>query len=220
MGKEEYFAKRDEIIKTYKASERRKEIQEALKELKKSYKTKVLSIPEDLCWLYGEFLEDYLHDVEICQSFAKRNREKMAEIILERTGMTAEESFHTIHNYIDTEEMILRKGAIAAHQGEKVLIPVNMRDGSILAIGKGNKEWNDSAPHGAGRLMSRTKAKEQLDMEKYKESMKGIYTTSVNEQTLDEAPMAYKSLEDIIDVVSESVDVVEVMKPVFNFKAS
>lgn len=220
MGKEEYFAKRDEIIKTYKASERRKEIQEALKELKKSYKTKVLSIPEDLCWLYGEFLEDYLHDVEICQSFAKRNREKMAEIILERTGMTAEESFHTIHNYIDTEEMILRKGAIAAHQGEKVLIPVNMRDGSILAIGKGNKEWNDSAPHGAGRLMSRTKAKDQLDVEAYKESMKGIYTTSVNEQTLDEAPMAYKSLEDIIDVVRESVDVVEVMKPVFNFKAS
>ncbi len=220
MGKEEYFAKRDEIIKTYKASGRRKEIQEALKELKKSYKTKVLSIPEDLCWLYGEFLEDYLHDVEICQSFAKRNREKMAEIILERTGMTAEESFHTIHNYIDTEEMILRKGAIAAHKGEKVLIPVNMRDGSILAIGKGNKEWNDSAPHGAGRLMSRTKAKDQLDMQAYKESMKGIYTTSVNEQTLDEAPMAYKSLEDIIDVVRESVDVVEVMKPVFNFKAS
>ena len=220
MGKEEYFAKRDEIIKTYKAAGRRNEIQDALKELKKSYKTKVLSIPEDLCWLYGRFLEDYLHDVEICQAFARRNRERMAEIILERTGMTAEESFHTIHNYIDTEEMILRKGAIAAHQGEKVLIPVNMRDGSILAIGKGNKEWNNSAPHGAGRLMSRTKAKEQLDMEKYKESMKGIYTTSVNEQTLDEAAMAYKSLEDIIDVVSESVDVVEVMKPVFNFKAS
>ena len=144
----------------------------------------------------------------------------MAEIILEKTGMSTEESFHTIHNYIDTEEMILRKGAIAARKGEKVLIPVNMTDGSILAIGKGNKEWNDSAPHGAGRLMSRTRAKEQLDMETYKEVMKEVYTTSVNEQTLDEAPMAYKSLEDIIDVVSESVDVVEVMKPVFNFKAS
>ena len=219
-GKEKYFAKRDEIIKTYKAAGRGKEIQHTLKELKKSYKTKVLSVPEDLCWLYGRFLEDYLHDVEICQAFARRNRERMAEIILEKTGMSTEESFHTIHNYIDTEEMILRKGAIAARKGEKVLIPVNMRDGSILAIGKGNKEWNDSAPHGAGRLMSRTRAKEQLDMETYKEVMKEVYTTSVNEQTLDEAPMAYKSLEDIIDVVSESVDVVEVMKPVFNFKAS
>lgn len=219
MGKEKYFAKRDEIIKTYKAAGRGKEIQHTLKELKKSYKTKVLSVPEDLCWLYGRFLEDYLHDVEICQAFARRNRERMAEIILEKTGMSTEESFHTIHNYIDTEEMILRKGAIAARKGEKVLIPANMRDGSILAIGKGNKEWNDSAPHGAGRLMSRTRAKEQLDMETYKEVMKEVYTTSVNEQTLDEAPMAYKSLEDIIDVVSESVDVVEVMKPVFNFKA-
>lgn len=208
------------FIEIDQAAGRGKEIQHTLKELKKSYKTKVLSVPEDLCWLYGRFLEDYLHDVEICQAFARRNRERMAEIILEKTGMSTEESFHTIHNYIDTEEMILRKGAIAARKGEKVLIPVNMRDGSILAIGKGNKEWNDSAPHGAGRLMSRTRAKEQLDMETYKEVMKEVYTTSVNEQTLDEAPMAYKSLEDIIDVVSESVDVVEVMKPVFNFKAS
>ena len=160
------------------------------------------------------------NDIEICQEFARKSREKMAQIILERTGMTAEESFHTIHNYIDTEEMILRKGAIAAHKGEKVLIPVNMRDGSILAIGKGNDEWNQSAPHGAGRLMSRSKARETVDIEEYKRSMNGIYTTSVNECTLDEAPMAYKSLEDIIDVVSESVDIVEVMKPVFNFKAS
>ena len=219
MGKEDYFRKRDEIIKTYKETGRREEIQGALKELKKNYKTKVLSVPEDLCWLYGEFLKDYLHDVEICQQFAKRNREKMAEIILKRTNMTAIESFHTIHNYIDTKEMILRKGAIAAHKGEKVLIPINMRDGSIIAIGRGNKEWNNSAPHGAGRLMSRTKAKEEINMETYKEAMKDVYTTSVNETTLDEAPMAYKSLDDIIDVIRESVDVVEVMKPVFNFKA-
>lgn len=219
MGKEDYFRQREEIIKTYKEEGRRAQIQEALKELKKNYKTKVLSVPQDLCWLYGEFLEDYLHDVEICQQFARRNRERMAEIILKRTEMTAIESFHTIHNYIDTKEMILRKGAIAAHKGEKVLIPINMRDGSVIAIGRGNKEWNNSAPHGAGRLMSRTKAKEVLDMEEYEEVMEGVYTTSVNEQTLDEAPMAYKSLEDIIDVIRESVDVVEVMKPVFNFKA-
>ena len=144
----------------------------------------------------------------------------MAEIILERTGMTAGEAFHTIHNYIDTEEMILRKGAIAAHSGEKVLIPINMRDGSVLAIGKGNPEWNYSAPHGAGRIMSRTKAFRELTMEEYKKTMEGVYTTSVNENTLDEAPMAYKSLEDIIDVIRESVDVIDVMKPIYNFKAS
>ena len=134
-GKEKYFKQRDEIIQTYKAEGRRKEIQEALKELEKSYEVQILNVPEDICWLYGSFMEDYLHDVEICQRFARRNREKMAEIILERANMTAIESFHTIHNYIDTEEMILRKGAIAAHAGEKVLIPINMRDGSVIAIG-------------------------------------------------------------------------------------
>ena len=146
--------------------------------------------------------------------------EKREEIILERTGMTGGEAFHTIHNYIDTEEMILRKGAIAAHKGEKVLIPINMRDGSVLAVGKGNPDWNFSAPHGAGRLMSRTDAKAKLSMEEYEESMKGIYTTSVNEYTLDESPMAYKSLDDIIDVINDSVDVMDIMKPIYNFKAS
>ncbi|MBQ7103039.1 MAG: RtcB family protein [Anaerotignum sp.] len=220
MGKESYFKQRDEIIRTYKEEGRRSEIQQTLKELKNNYETQALAVPADICWLYGTFLNDYLHDVEICQKFARRNREKMAEIILERTGMTALESFHTIHNYIDTKEMILRKGAIAAHAGEKVLIPINMRDGSVIAIGKGSEEWNYSAPHGAGRIMSRGKAKEAIDIEAYKESMKGIYTTSVSESTLDEAPMAYKSLEDIIDVISDSVDIIEVMRPVYNFKAS
>lgn len=220
MGKESYFKQRDEIIRTYKEEGRRSEIQQALKELKNNYETQALAVPADICWLYGTFLDDYLHDVEICQKFARRNREKMAEIILERTGMTAMESFHTIHNYIDTKEMILRKGAIAAHAGEKVLIPINMRDGSVIAIGKGSEEWNYSAPHGAGRIMSRGKAKEAIDIEAYKESMKGIYTTSVSESTLDEAPMAYKSLNDIIDVINDSVDIIEVMKPVYNFKAS
>ncbi len=181
---------------------------------------KSLTIPADLCYLYGTYLEDYLHDVEICQQFAQRSRERMAEIILEKTGMTALYSFHTIHNYIDTKEMILRKGSIAAHDGELVLIPINMRDGSVLARGKGNPEWNYSAPHGAGRLMSRTKAKETLDLEAYRKTMEGIYTTSVNEATIDEAPMAYKSLEDIIDIIRESVDVIEVLKPIYNFKAS
>ncbi len=178
------------------------------------------SMPEDLCYLEGKYLENYLYDVEICQRFARRSREKMAEILLERTGMTGTDAFHTIHNYIDTEEMILRKGAIAAHKGEKVLIPINMRDGSVLAVGKGNPEWNYSAPHGAGRLMSRTKAKNELTMQEYIKTMEGVYTTSVNESTLDEAPMAYKSLDDIIDVIRESVDIIDVMKPVYNFKAS
>lgn len=220
MGKEEYFKKRDEIIATYKAEGRRGEIQTALQELKNSFETQDLLIPNDICWLYGTFLDDYLHDVEVCQKFAKRSRELMAETLFERTGLTAGESFHTIHNYIDTDEMILRKGAIAAHKGEKILIPINMRDGVVLATGKGNPEWNYSAPHGAGRLMSRLQAKENLSMEAYRAAMEGIYTTSVNEKTLDEAPMAYKSLEDIIDVIKDSVDIIDIMKPVYNFKAS
>ena len=219
-GYEDYIVKRDEIIRTYKEQGRRSEIQEALKQLRWQVYEGDTPIPEDLCYLYGTYLEDYLYDVVICQRFARRNREKMAEVILDRTGIAAGEAFHTIHNYIDTDEMILRKGAIAAHKGEKVLIPINMRDGSVLAIGKGNPDWNYSAPHGAGRIMSRTKAKNSLSMEEYKEAMKGVYTTSVNEQTLDEAPMAYKSLEDIIDVIRESVDVIDVMKPIYNFKAS
>ena len=144
----------------------------------------------------------------------------MAEILLDRCGIKPGKTFHTIHNYIDTHEMILRKGSIAAHEGELVLIPINMRDGSVLAVGKGNPEWNFSAPHGAGRLMSRTMAKKCLSIEDYRESMAGIYTTSVNPDTLDEAPMAYKSLKDIIDVIKDSVDIIEVMKPIYNFKAS
>ena len=220
LGKANYFEQRDEIIRTYKEQGRRSEIQAALKSLEAEWKAKEPTMPADLCYLYGTYLEDYLHDVEICQQFARRSRERMAEIILEKTGMTARSSFHTIHNYIDTKEMILRKGSIAAHAGELVLIPINMRDGSVLARGKGNPEWNFSAPHGAGRLMSRMKARETLNLEAYRKTMEGIYTTSVNESTLDEAPMAYKSLDDILDVIRDSVDVIEVLKPIYNFKAS
>lgn len=220
LGKANYFEQRDEIIRTYKEQGRRSEIQAALKSLEAEWKAKEPTMPADLCYLYGTYLEDYLHDVEICQQFARRSRERMAEIILEKTGMTARSSFHTIHNYIDTKEMILRKGSIAAHAGELVLIPINMRDGSVLARGKGNQEWNFSAPHGAGRLMSRMKARETLNLEAYRKTMEGIYTTSVNESTLDEAPMAYKSLDDILDVIRDSVDVIEVLKPIYNFKAS
>lgn len=219
-GIEDYFRQRDEIIRTYKEQGRRSEIQAALKEIAWKKENGPTSIPEDLCYLYGKYFEDYLADVEICQRFAKRNRELIAEIILDRCGLTAADAFHTIHNYIDRGEMILRKGAIAAHTGEKVLIPINMWDGSVLAVGKGNPEWNYSAPHGAGRVMSRAGARKSLSLEEYKREMEGIYTTSVNEDTLDEAPMAYKSLSDIIDVIGESVEVIEVLKPIYNFKAS
>ena len=219
-GKADRVKARDELIRELKETGRNKEIAGALRKLEKEFAEKTPSVPEDLCYVYGPDFEDYLHDVEVCQRFARRNREKMAEVLLARTGLTAGEAFHTIHNYIDTDEMILRKGAIAAHEGEKVLIPINMRDGSVLAIGKGNPEWNYSAPHGAGRLMSRRAARDNLDMAEYREAMKGIYTTSVSTSTLDEAPMAYKSLEDIIDVIRESVDVIEVLKPIYNFKAA
>ena len=217
-GKEEFFARRDALIAEYKAAGRRSEIQAALQTLR--WEEKEAAIPEDLCFVYGNYLEDYLYDVEICQRFARRNREVMADIILQRIGLEAANAFHTIHNYIDTSEMILRKGAIAAHEGERVLIPINMRDGSVLAIGKGNPEWNYSAPHGAGRIMSRSAAKERLDLEEYRREMAGIYTTSVNEATLDEAPMAYKSLSDIIGVIRDTVDIIEVLKPIYNFKAN
>ncbi|MBR4085311.1 MAG: RtcB family protein [Lachnospiraceae bacterium] len=219
-GMEDYFEQREEIIRTYKEQGRRSEIQAALKELLHQKEVKEASMPEDLCYLYGKYFEDYLADVEICQQFAKRNRELIAEVILGRCELTAVDAFHTIHNYIDTDEMILRKGAIAAHKGEKVLIPINMRDGSVLAVGKGNPEWNYSAPHGAGRVMSRAGARKSLSLEEYKKAMEGIYTTSVNEDTLDEAPMAYKALSDIMDVIEDSVEVIEVLKPIYNFKAS
>lgn len=218
QGKEEYLKKKDELIAEYKAAGRRKEIEAALKVL--HWSSHKADIPEDLCYLYGEYFDDYLHDVEICQQFAVKNRELIARILLERTELKAGEAFHTVHNYIDVEERILRKGAIAAHEGERVLIPINMRDGSVLAVGRGNPEWNYSAPHGAGRVMSRTKARAALNMEEYRREMEGVYTTSVNSATLDEAPMAYKSLDDIIDVIEDSVTVIDILKPIYNFKAS
>ncbi len=219
-GKDRIRQEREDLIRTCREQGRETEIEEALKQLNCRHASMSASVPAELCWLEGTGMEDYLHDTEICQRFARRSRELMAEIILRKAGMSASESFHTIHNYIDTEEMILRKGAIAAHQGEKVLIPINMRDGSVIAVGKGNPEWNYSAPHGAGRIMSRSRAKNTLDLEEYRKAMEGIYSTSVSALTLDEAPMAYKPLEDIIDAIRESVDIAEIMKPVYNFKAS
>jgi RNA-splicing ligase RtcB len=218
QGKEEYFVKRDALIAEYKATGRRSQIQQALKQLK--YTAREPDAPRDLCWLWGSYLDDYLHDVAVCQRFARLNREVMAREIIAMCGLSDRDAFHTVHNYIDVGEMILRKGAIAAHAGELVLIPLNMRDGSVLARGRGNEDWNFSAPHGAGRLMSRTAARERLSVEEYRSATAGVYTTSVCEATLDEAPGAYKSAEDILGPIAESVDIVEVMRPTFNFKAS
>ena len=217
-GKEEFIESSPALIVRLKAEGRQKEIQKELDALRLRLNRK--TAPDSLCHLEGQHLEDYLHDVKICQEFAVRNREIMTELILKKTGMVGLESFHTIHNYIDTDEMILRKGAIAAHAGERVLIPINMRDGSIIAIGRGNEEWNYSAPHGAGRVMSRKKAFETLSLEEYRKAMEGIYTTTANQETIDEAPMAYKRMEDIIDAIREAVDIVEIIKPVYNFKAA
>ncbi len=218
-GKDKYFAQRDEIIAVYKSLGRKTEIKAKLAELEQEYRGRKASMPEDLCYVHGKYFHQYLHDMELCQEFARRNRELIAKILLGKAGLTAVDAFHTIHNYIDIGEMIIRKGAIAAHAGEKILIPINMRDGSVLAVGKGNADWNFSAPHGAGRILSRSEAKVQLDMDEYRESMAGIYTTSISEGTLDESPQAYKSLDDIIDVIGDTVDIVEIMKPVYNFKA-
>ena len=208
LGKEEYFKKREEIIRTYKEQGRRSEIQSTLKQMEKEWEAKEPTIPRELCFLYGSFMEDYLHDVHICQEFAKRNREKMAEVLLQLTGLASVETFQTIHNYIDVDEKILRKGSVSAKAGEKLLIPINMRDGSLICIGKGNAEWNYSAPHGAGRLMSRSAAFERLTMEEYQAQMAGIYTTCVNTATLDESPMAYKNMDEIVANIEPTAEII------------
>lgn len=215
-----YFEERDRLIAQMKAAGRRSEIQAALKELKREkHET---DVDRELCWLEGSQMDDYLYDVALCQLYARKNRELMAQVIVEMVGLEVREGFHTIHNYIDTDEMILRKGAIAAHKDELVLIPLNMRDGSVLARGRGNADWNFSAPHGAGRVLSRTAARERLSLEEYRRQMAeaGIYTTCVVEETLDEAPGAYKAREDIIGPIAESVDIVDELKPIYNFKAT
>ena len=219
-GKEGFFERKRELIDAYKSAERRDEIQAALKELAARCEGVEPDAPADLCWLHGSYMDDYLHDVDVCQRFAARNRVRILVEILARTGLDASSELHTVHNYIDVDDMVLRKGAIAAHAGETVLIPLNMRDGSIIAKGRGNEAWNNSAPHGAGRVMSRREARETLNLREYRTAMEGIYSTSVNERTIDEAPDAYKPIEDIIGPIAESVDIIDVMRPIYNFKAS
>jgi RNA-splicing ligase RtcB len=218
-GKDKMYEEQERVIAEYKAQGRRKEIQQVIKEIRLKYSKLFPSLPEDLCYLTGKYKDDYLHDMKICQEFAVKNREVMARVIVDNLGVSVVDEFETTHNYINFEDNILRKGAISARLGEKVIIPINMRDGALICVGKGNPAWNYSAPHGAGRLMSRNQARQQLTMEEYQESMDGIYTTSVDESTLDEAAMAYKPMQQIIDNIGDTVDIVAIVKPIYNFKA-
>lgn len=205
-----------EMIGRMKAEGRQKEIR---KERKKLKNTKRTDIPKALAYVSGELFDRYIHDMKIVQRFAALNRQAMTDEILRGMKLHAEERFTTIHNYIDTDSMILRKGAVSARKGEQLLIPVNMRDGSLICVGKGNEDWNCSAPHGAGRLMSRAEAKQSFTVSEFKKQMENVYTTSVNRETLDECPMAYKGMENILDNIGPTAGVVRMIRPVYNFKA-
>lgn len=206
-----------ELIARLKKEGRFQEIESSVQAMKKEHK---IDIPEDLVYVEGKLFEDYIHDMRIIQQFAVLNRRAMMDVIVSGMGFERVEEFTTIHNYIDTDAMILRKGSVSAKTGEKLLIPINMRDGSLICVGKGNEEWNYSAPHGAGRLMSRKKAFNSLSMEEYRAQMEGIYTSCVVPDTLDESPMAYKSMEEIVAQIEPTVEIVERVKPVYNFKAA
>lgn len=221
-GKDKLYEKQQQLIAEYKAAGRKTEIQDAIKELNRSFKMAESPIPRDLCYLYGEYRERYLKDMKICQEYAELNRYTMAKIICnEMFGKEPEDFgfFETVHNYIDHKSNIIRKGAVSARKGELLLIPINMRDGSLICIGKGNEDWNCSAPHGAGRLYSRTEAKDFISVEQFAESMRGIYTTCVCEKTVDESPMAYKNMDDIVENITPTADIVKIIKPIYNFKA-
>ena len=189
---------------------------QALKEFKRFHN---MAENKDLIFCEGKLFEDYLHDMQIMQDFAVLNRKAIAETILSEYGMDYTKTFTTIHNYIDMDRMILRKGAVSANKNETLIIPINMRDGSIICKGKGNSDWNYSAPHGAGRLYSRSKAKKELSLEEYQKTMEGIYSTSVGKKTLDESPMAYKPIDNILNNVKDTIKIMEIVKPVYNFKA-
>lgn len=204
-------------IDQMKAEGRFKEIQKTITALKREHD---LSIPKDLAYVEGTLFDDYIHDMKLTRKFAVLNRKAMVDVILSGMRLTPVDEFTTIHNYIDTDAMILRKGSVSAKAGEKLLIPINMRDGSLICVGKGNEEWNCSAPHGAGRLMSRKAAFNTLSMEQFQQEMEGIYTTCVLPDTLDESPMAYKSMDEIVEQIGPTAEIVERIRPIYNFKAA
>lgn len=220
QGKDTLLEMQEKLIADYKAHGRKREIEKAIKELHRKFQPNPLGIPKELCYLTGKYREQYLHDMKICQKYAVKNRAEMARTILSTMGWSADQSFETIHNYIEFGSNMVRKGAISAKENEKLLIPINMRDGCIIGVGKGNDDWNKSAPHGAGRIMSRSKAKETVSMEEFQQSMEGIYTTSVNMSTLDESPMVYKSLDEIVANIEDTVEILKIIKPIYNFKAA
>lgn len=206
-------AKIDEL----KAAGRQSEIEAEIAKIQST----VESVPKELAYCEGELFDKYIHDMKITQEYAYWNREAILDTIVDEMHLHVVEQWQTIHNYIDTENMILRKGSVSAQAGEKLIIPMNMRDGSLICIGKGNPDWNYSAPHGAGRLMSRSEAKQSISMSEFKKTMSdaGIYSTSVNKSTIDESPMAYKPMQEIIDNIGDTVEIVNIIKPVYNFKA-
>ena len=206
----------EELISRMKVEGRKKEIPDELKSLKSVNQN---DIPKGLAYVSGELFEQYIHDMKIVQKFAMLNRQAMMDEIVKGMKLHVVEQFTTIHNYIDTDSMILRKGAVSAKLGEKLLIPINMRDGSLVCMGKGNEDWNCSAPHGAGRLMSRADARQSFTVSEFKKQMKKIYTTSVSKATLDECPMAYKGMQDILDNIGPTADVIKIIQPIYNFKA-
>ncbi|WP_423188366.1 RtcB family protein [Alkalibacterium sp. f15] len=214
---DELIAQRDThaaIVAQRKKDENQKDIQSTLQTIAEQ------TIPKELAYLKGESFADYLNDMTIAQHYAELNRQAMLETLLAQMNWTAVDAFSTIHNYIDMENMILRKGAISAQKDERVIIPLNMRDGSIIAYGKGNEDWNYSAPHGAGRLMSRTKAKKMVALADFKKTMKEVWSSSVKLSTLDESPMAYKPMDEIIEQIKETVTIDRIIKPLYNFKAN
>ena len=215
-----FETKSAELIQSLKAAGKSKEISKQLAAFKKNYRDEEPPMPYDLCYCDGELFDAYIHDMKIVQEHAVFNRNLIAKQILEHMGLHEVDRIESIHNYIDTEHMILRKGAVSAYEGERLIIPMNMRDGSLICVGKGNEAWNCSAPHGAGRLYSRSAAKETFSLEEYRKEMDGIYSTSVCQGTLDECPMAYKAIEDIIPNIIDNVEYKARLKPIYNFKAS
>jgi RNA-splicing ligase RtcB len=221
-GKEVLWDEEERIKKEYKAAGRRSEIHDVLMELHRNFRQTPPDVPVDLCFLTGKYSQNYLYDMKICQEFADENRHMIAKQIIEHYGFNPVNEFTTVHNYIDHESNIIRKGAVSAKAGEKLLIPINMRDGSLICVGKGNDDWNCSAPHGAGRLFSRTEAFNRFTVEAFEKTMKeaGIFTTCVNHSTLDESPFAYKGMDDIVGNIKPTADIIKVIKPVYNFKAN
>lgn len=204
------------LIAEMKSAGREKEINAALKKLNMQAKK---IVPDHLAYVFGSAFDDYIHDMKIVQEFAMMNRKAMMDDIIRGMKLKVSDEFTTVHNYIDTENMIVRKGSVSAQKGERLIIPINMRDGSLICIGKGNPDWNFSAPHGAGRLFSRSQAKQSFTVSEFKKQMAGIYSSTINSATLDECPMAYKSMNDIVDNIGDTADITEVIKPIYNYKA-